>query len=446
MATAAVTNDPNATPESATPPRTTLLDWNIGIVPLPLFIIGLGLIAAFVELGKVPSDLTTAIVVLTIGGFACAEIGKRLPVLRRIGAAAIFATFIPSFFVYMHIIPKEMKESIADFAEASNFLYLFIGSIIVGSILGMDRRVLISGFLKILPPILLGSIVAAVVGCLVGLATGMTLKHTAFMVVIPVMAGGLGEGVIPLSVGYAALHGGVQGDLLAELIPPMMFGSLTAIVLAGGLNMLGRKRPDLTGDGNLQEGEDDVHLTGSDAVKVLPDLQTVGAGVVLAMSLYLIGVLVQKFTGFPGPVTMLFLTVMLKLFRLVGPRLEQGAYRNYQFFATCVTYPLLFAMGVAKTPWEKLMSAFNLPAIVTIVATVVSLVATGFFVSRFFKIHPIEGAIVTACRASQGGTGDVAILSACGRMQMMPFAQVATRIGGAITVTIALALFAKFGV
>jgi malate:Na+ symporter len=30
-------------------------------------------------------------------------------------------------------------------------------------------------------------------------------------------------------------------------------------------------------------------------------------------------------------------------------------------------------------------------------------------------------------------------------MNMMPFAQVATRIGGPITVTVALALFEKFG-
>ena len=422
-----------------------IMDTRVGIVPLPVLIAILLLVGAYIAKGEVPADLTTNILILGAGGFICAEIGKHIPGLKRIGAAAILATFVPSLMVYLGIIPKSLKNSITTFTDQSNFLYLFIGSIIVGSILGMDRRMLIAGFLKILVPILTGSIAAAAVGCAAGTALGMGFKHTAFMVVVPVLAGGVGEGAIPLSIGYAALSGGVQGDLLAEILPAVMFGSLAAILLAGGLNLLGKRRPDLTGEGQLQPGEHDVALTGKEAARFVPDLQTIGAALLLAMTLYLAGALVQKLTGFPGPVTMLFLAVILKLGRLVSPSLEQGAYRNYQFFALLVTYPLLFAIGVAKTPWEKLMSAFTLPEIVTILATVGTLVTTGFFTGRLVNIHPIESGIITACRASQGGTGDVAILSASNRMVLMPFAQVATRIGGALTVTLALALFAKFG-
>src|SRR5260221_10126203 len=293
-----------------------IMDTRIGIVPVPIFVVVLLLIGIYVRLGKVPADLTTNILTLAVGGFACAEIGKHLPGLKKIGAAAILATFVPSYLVYAGIIPVPLKDSISSFTEQSNFLYLFIGSIIVGSILGMDRHMLIGGFLKIFAPIVAGSVAAAAVGIGLGTALGLGLKHTAFMIVVPLMAGGGGEGALPLSIGYSPLGGGVQGDLLAEILPAVMFGSLSAIFLAGLFNLLGRKRPDLTGNGQLQPGEHDVLLTGSEAPRFMPDLQTIGAAVVLAMTLYLAGALVQKLTGFPGPVTMLFLAVSIKLARL----------------------------------------------------------------------------------------------------------------------------------
>ncbi len=222
-----------------------------------------------------------------------------------------------------------------------------------------------------------------------------------------------------------------------------MLGSLTAIILSGGLNFLGKRFPHLTGEGRLQLGEADVALSGQDAVKVTPTPQTVGAAVLMVVTLYLVGALAQTLLHWPGPVVMLALAVVIKLARLAPPALEQGAYANYQFFSTCVTYPLLFAIGVAKTPWEKLISAFNLPTLVTIFATVISLMATGFLTARFVRLHPIEAAIVNATHSGQGGTGDVAILTAANRMQLMPFAQIATRIGGAITVTLVLIAFAR---
>ena len=138
-----------------------------------------------------------AIALLTVGGFACAEIGRHIPVVRRIGASAILATFISSALVYYHLLPAPIMAAVVDFTKTSNFLYLFIAAIIVGSILGMDRHVLVAGFVKIFVPLILGSMVAAVVGTVVGTALGLGTFHTFFFVVVPIMAGGVGEGAIP---------------------------------------------------------------------------------------------------------------------------------------------------------------------------------------------------------------------------------------------------------
>jgi malate:Na+ symporter len=422
-----------------------IMDFRIGIVPAPVFAAVLAVAAVFVAEGKVSSDILMNMALLAVGGFACAELGKRLPLLRNIGAAAIFATFIPSYLVFAHILPAPLVTSITSFTKASNFLYLFIASIIVGSILGMDRRVLIGGFVKIFIPLAAGSLVAGVVGCAVGSALGLGLNHTLFKIVVPIMAGGVGEGALPLSVGYAAISHQPQGDLFAEVLPSVMLGSLTAIIFAGGLNYLGKLKPNLTGEGRLLPGEHDVELAGQDAVRPHPGVETVAAASILAVTLYLIGTVAQKLWDFPAPVTMLLLTVLLKLGRLVSPGLEQGAYSVYQFFRTAVTYPLLFAIGVAMTPWEKLVAAFNAPTLITIVSTVAALMGTGFGVARLVGMYPVDVAIVNACHSGQGGTGDVAILSAANRMQLMPFAQIATRIGGAITVTLALIAFHSFG-
>jgi CCS family citrate carrier protein len=415
----------------------------IGIVPLPVYLLLLALIAGFVTTGKVPNDICVSIAILTVGGFSCAELGKRLPFFRTIGAAAIFATFIPSYLAFSKVLPAPVLKNVVDFTKSTNFLYLFISSIIVGSILSMDRNVLIKGFLKIFVPLAIGSVVAAAVGTAVGTLLGLGPYHTFFYLVAPIMAGGVGEGAIPLSIGYAGILGQEQGHLFAEVLPPVMLGSLTAILLSGMLNSLGKKRPHLTGQGRLQPGETDDLAPQAETVPGQFDVANIAAAGITSISLYMVGMMCFRLFDFPAPVAMLFVAVMFKLSRLVSPQLQQSSYIVYKFFSTAVTYPLLFAIGASMTPWDKLVSAFNVVNLTVIVSTVASLIATGFFVGRRMNMYPIETAIINACHSGQGGTGDVAILTAAERMQLMPFAQIATRIGGAITVTLTLLLMSQ---
>jgi len=421
-----------------------LMEFRIGVVPLPVYLVLLGLMIVFVVINKVPSEISMVIAIMMVGGFTCAEIGKRLPVIGNIGGAAIFATFIPSCLVYYRLIPNSLVQPVSDFFKTTNFLYLFITAIIVGSILGMDRQVLIKCFVKIFVPLAVGSIVAAFVGTLVGTALGMGARHTFFFTVVPIMAGGVGEGAIPLSTGYAEILHQDQGDMFAQILPPVMLGSLTAILLSGLLNYVGKKYPHLTGEGRLQPDEQDDMDPKQEEISSHMDVSHIAAAGIMAISLYLLGMLSHELFHLPAPVAMLFIAVIVKLTRAASPKLQEGAYVVYKFFRVAVVYPLLFAVGAVITPWDKLMVAFHPANVITIFATVASLMATGFVVGRWLNMYPIETAIINATHSGQGGTGDIAILTAANRMVLMPFAQVATRIGGALTVTLVLIALSQF--
>ncbi|MDU4344367.1 MAG: 2-hydroxycarboxylate transporter family protein [Klebsiella michiganensis] len=423
------TIDPINTPKPALKQRWwhILDNWKVGIIPLPLFLLAGGLIALDCLGGKLPSDIVVMVATLAFFGFACGEFGKRLPVLGKLGAAAICATFIPSALVHYGLLPEVVVESTTKFYKSTNILYLYICCIIVGSIMSMNRTTLIQGFLRIFFPMLCGEIVGMVVGVGVGTALGLEPFQVFFFIVLPIMAGGVGEGAIPLSIGYAALMHMDQGVALGRVLPMVMLGSLTAIVISGCLNQLGKRFPHLTGEGQLMPNRrNETHRETPAEGKM--DVTTLASGALLAVLLYMLGMLGQKTIGLPAPVGMLFLAVLLKLVNGVSPRLQEGSQMVYKFFRTAVTYPILFAVGVAITPWQELVNAFTVTNLLVIISTVTALVATGFLVGKKIGMYPI----------------DVAILTSGNRMNLMPFAQIATRIGGAINVSLGLLFLSHF--
>ena len=67
-------------------------------------------------------------------------------------------------------------------------------------------------------------------------------------------------------------------------------------------------------------------------------------------------------------------------------------------------------------------------------------------VSKWVGFYPVEAGITAGlCMANMGGTGDVAVLSAADRMELMPFAQISSRLGGAIILIIGSLLLSTLG-
>lgn len=420
----------------------------IGFIPLSIYIIlGFAYVAMTLTNVVPENDMLVALGVMTVFSFLLEEIGSKIPILKDLGGKVLVVTFLPAFLVYKRWLPKTTIRVVSDFMNNNNFLMFFITLLVVGSIASMNRKTLIKATSRIIIILILCDILGSIIGTGVGMLLGLSAWNAYFFVVAPIMAGGVGEGAVPLSIGYAAILSGLgQNNIFGRILPCVMLGSLVAVLLASILKRVGDKHPAWNGHGNLIAG-DDEHLDGlKGTTQPISIEQTLLAGVV-AITIYLVAIylehLLKTIVGIdiPAPVILLIALMGAKMLGLIPKDIEEGGNSLYGFTVKGITPLLLFGVGVAKTDWTQLVEVFKSPAIITtIIATVCGIVITAFISAKLLKMYPVDTAIAVSCCSGQGGTGALAILAAGDRMALMPFAQVAVRLGGAMTVVFSIFL------
>ena len=78
-------------------------------------------------------------------------------------------------------------------------------------------------------------------------------------------------------------------------------------------------------------------------------------------------------------------------------------------------------LGLLYIPLKDVVGTLSVSYFLVVISVVFTVIATGFVVSRFTNMYPIEAAIISACQSGMGGTGDVAILSTADRMNFDAF-------------------------
>lgn len=422
-----------------------VMQLKVGVVPLPLYLVLAVIIFAAAAIGELPNDMIGGLAVIMILGILLSDLGFKLPLLKNIGGPAILSLMVPSFLVFWNVLNPPVVDAVHTLMKTSNFLYLYIACLVAGSITGMNRRTLIDGFVRIFIPMMAGTFAAVGVGVGVGMLLGYSAHRAFFYIVIPIIAGGVGEGILPLSIAFSQILGGESGAFVAQMIPAAVIGNVFAIVGAGLLKKMADKNPSITGNGVLVREKNGQKLGGSSYDAEQPSFALMGAGLLFACALFITGSLLSPFVGIPGPILMIFGAALLKVSNLLPKKIEQGAYHLYKFVSGTLTWPLMVGLGILYIPLGDVAAIISVPYVLTCASVIASMILAGYFVGKWVRMYPIEAAIVTGCRGGLGGTGDVAILSASGRMELMPFAQISTRIGGALTVVAATLLIAVWG-
>ena len=410
---------------------------------LPIYLTLLVVLLVAVFMGVLPNGMIGAFAFMMIVGALLDLIGNNTPIVKTFfGGGPIVVIFGSAALVYFNILPKEVTDNITTFMKGGGFLDFYIAALITGSILGMSRKLLIKAAIRFFPTSVGGVVVALALVALGGMAFGQSPAESMAYIGIPIMGGGMGAGAVPLAEVFGKGLNMPPEDILSRLVPAVALGNALAIVFGGLLDRLGKKYPSLSGNGKLMDlGEDDLKVVDAADHFTLADF---GIGIAIATSFFTFGnivaeVLVRTIGLDIHPYAWMIISVAIaKSINLLPAKLEEACANWYKFVATNWTVALLMGIGIAYTDLGQVIDAFSPVYLVLVFLVVLGAVIGTAVVGKLVGFYPIEAAITAGlCMANMGGTGDVAVLTAAHRMELMPFAQISSRLGGAFIILLA---------
>ncbi|WP_353226300.1 2-hydroxycarboxylate transporter family protein [Salinisphaera hydrothermalis] len=400
---------------------------------LPIFGLFFAIMLLAIATDTLPESMIGAFIVIMLFGELFGHIGDRLPIVRTyLGGGAILAIFSAATLVYLHWLPADVAASVTTFMKSGGFLNFYIAALITGSILGMDSHILVKVGARFALPLISAVAFAALFAVIVGWCLGFSAQDAIVVITLPIMGGGMGAGAVPMSQIYQQLLGQPASYYISILVPALALGNVFAIIIAGLLDGVGKRFPSLTGGGQMMPG---VEITENQSK---PTLELLGIGLVAALSFYVAGQILGAVIPLHPYALMIILVAAVKISGLMPGRINDAAAQWFQFVARNWTFALLFGIGIAYTDLGQVIDAISITYVLIVFAVVAGAAVGAGVVGKFMGFYPIESAITAGlCMANMGGTGDVAVLSAANRMQLMPFAQISSRLGGALILLLA---------
>lgn len=390
----------------------------------------------------VPNNIFGGLIVLLTMGLLFEAIGRLSPGFQKIGGTTILAILGPSILVYFDLIPQNSIEAVRAFISQFDFQNFYVYILISGSILGMDRLILVKGLSRLLIPIFVGLALGLLIPSTIGWLIGLGFKYSLFSIAAPMMSGGIAAGVLPLAGGLSEISSQTYAEWIATLIPAAIIGNIFALITTVFISFFGEKFPKHTGYGQLikEENQVGIELISEDKQSGI-DLSFLGSGLFFVVSLYSMTLILRTFFSIPLPVILIIICLIIKMANLIPRVIERNIVQLSNIITNIFSLPILISIGIEHFSLEEVKGIFELRYLCVVLSVIVTLVATGFILSRFLGMYPIEASIISLNQAALGGMGNISILSIANRNELMPFAQVVTRIGGAVTIAIVTVLY-----
>ena len=438
-------------------------------LPWPVFAICSVVVLVCAYMGLLPTGMAGCFAFMIVVGTILNEIGERTPIINSyLGGGAIVIIFGSALLNYFNLMPTKTVDGesvsyvfkgITTFFKGDGaFLDFYIAALITGSILGMNRKLLMKAAARYFPAIFGGLILSFALCVGLGAITGFGAVKALLLIALPIMGGGMGAGATPLSKIFESTGTMSAADAISIMTPAVAIGNAISIVMAGIIVKI-IKDKKWNGNGALmQAGSVDPK-----ELEISPEMQkkrdnvnviNLGIGLLVSCSFFIWGFIlaglwksyVSSSVTIHAYAWMIITVAICKIFNLIPENIEVACYQWFQFIMKNLTTTLLMGIGLCYLSINTVIETFTLQYLLLCLVTCLGAFFGAAIVGKLVGFYPVESGLTAGlCMANMGGTGDVAVLSAANRMELMPFAQISSRLGGAIILLLGSLMLSLLG-
>lgn len=424
-------------------------------LPLLTWVVLAGITVLGMYSGKMGTDFGSTIFWLTVIGAIIMGVGNQLPIVKDyLGGGPLLLLLLGSFATWAKLIPEAYVEAANNWMSGINFQAFFLTLLIVSAVMAIERKILLKSLVGYLPCILGGLVGATIMVAAAGMICfHLSIGDILMTYVMPIMGGGSAAGALPMSSIYEEVTGKDKDVYYGIAMSALMVANILCIFFAVGLDLLGKKFPKMTGDGSqLLRKKNDKDSIG-DSEQVTYSLEDMGNGMMIMAGCWVFAGLCSKWflpkifgVSIHQYAYLVIIAVGLNISGVLSAKLRKGICKVYDVMKVWLTPSVFAGMAISLLDFQSFIDALSVKTLVLSVAIIVGCILGSALIGYLVGFYPIDAAMTGGlCMANMGGSGDMLILAAGNRMDLMTYASISSRIGGAIVLAISGVVFGMFG-
>ena len=215
------------------------------------------------------------------------------------------------------------------------------------------------------------------------------------------------------------------------------------------MDLIGRAFPKLAGGEKLLRDSGKEVVLEENKKEEPVTMNDIGAAIFVTAGFFMLGTLTAKKilpsvmgVSIPNFAYLIIFAALANILGLIPENVRRGLVKCQQFCGGKLVWIQMAGMGIASIDFGTMLSVLSVGNLFAVIMIVVGGALGAAIFGWIVGFYPVESGITAGlCMSNMGGAGDLAVLGAAKRMGLMGYAQISSRIGGAIILLIASLAF-----